>query len=382
MTAVDWGIVGFTLLMAVWGYMQGLIVGFLSLAGFAVGAIVGSRVAPALLAEGSRSPYAPLVALVGALLVGGILASGLELLGFRLRGRIGESLGVVDGLGGAGLVAALGLALAWVGGAVALQTPATSQWRQPIQQSAILSKLNAAFPPSGPLLQALARFDPLPTIAGPKPGVRAPSSAIASDPQVRAASRSVVRVLGTACGLGVQGSGWVAGDGLVVTNAHVVAGQDDTSVQIGGKGDRLDAQPVHFDSRNDLAVLRVPATSAVPALRLNESARAGLSAAVLGFPENGPLDIEPARLGPTRKVLSQDAYGRGPIQRPITAVRGLVRSGNSGGPMVDSQGRVVTTIFAATRRSGSGSGYGVPDSVVRRALGDTGSTVDTGPCSR
>lgn len=381
-TALDWGILGFTLLMAVWGYMQGLIVGFLSFAGFGVGAFVGSRVAPSLLDEGSRSPYAPLVALVGALLVGGILASAFELLGFRLRGRIGETLGVADGLGGAGLVAALGLALAWVGGAVALQTPATSRLREPIQQSAILSELNQVLPPSGPLLQALARFDPFPTVDGPGPGVRAPDSAIARDQQVRAASRSVVRVLGTACGLGVQGSGWVAGEGLVVTNAHVVAGQDDTSVQVGGEGDRLDAKAVHFDSRNDLAVLRVPGVSALPALEINEKARVGTNAAVLGFPENGPLDIEPARLGRTRTVLSQDAYGRGPIDRPITALRGLVRSGNSGGPMVDARGRVVTTIFAAARRSGSGSGFGVPDSVVRRALGRTGSTVDTGPCSR
>jgi len=381
-TALDWGILGFTLLMAVWGYMQGLIVGFLSLAGFAIGALVGSRVAPGLLDEGSRSPYAPLVALVGALLIGGVLASGFELLGFRLRGRIGETLGVADGLGGAGLVAALGLALAWVGGAVVLQTPATFRLREPIQQSAILSELNQVLPPSGPLLQALARFDPFPTVDGPGPGVRAPDSAIARDPQVRAASRSVVRVLGTACGLGVQGSGWVAGDGLVVTNAHVVAGQDDTSVQVGGEGDRLDAQAVHFDSRNDLAVLKVPGVSALPALELNERARVGLNAAVLGFPENGPLDIEPARLGRTRSVISQDAYGRGPINRPITALRGLVRSGNSGGPMVDAQGRVVATIFAAARRSGSGSGFGVPDSVVRGALRRTGSAVDTGPCSR
>ena len=79
---------------------------------------------------------------------------------------------------------------------------------------------------------------------------------------MRAAGQSVVRVLGTACGLGVQGSGWVAADGVVVTNAHVVAGQDDTSVQVGGQGERLDAQAIHFDVRNDLAVLRVPGSRA------------------------------------------------------------------------------------------------------------------------
>ena len=101
---------------------------------------------------------------------------------------------------------------------------------------------------------------------------------------------------------------------------------------------------------------------------MNEAARPGTGAAVLGFPENGPYGVEPARVGRTRNVLSQDAYGRGPVQRRITALRGLVRSGNSGGPAVDGDGRVVTTIFAAARKSGSGSGFGVPDSVVRDAL--------------
>ena len=90
MTALDWIIVFFTVLMALWGYAQGLIVGALSLVGFAVGAFVGSRLAPLLLAQGDQSPYAPLFALVGALMLGGILASGLEVLGFRLRGRLGS----------------------------------------------------------------------------------------------------------------------------------------------------------------------------------------------------------------------------------------------------------------------------------------------------
>lgn len=382
MTALDWGILAFTLIMALWGYAQGLIVGFLSLAGFALGALIGSRVAPRLLEEGSSSPFAPLIALVGALLVGGILASGLELLGFRLRGRLGDSLGVLDGMGGAVLVACLGLALAWVAGAVALNTPGARELREPIQRSSILTRLNAALPPSGPLLQTLARFDPFPTIAGPDPGVRAPDSAIGRDPQVRAAARSVVRVLGTACGLGVQGSGWVAGNGLVVTNAHVIAGQDDTTIQVGGGGPRQDAQAVYVDAGNDLAVLRVQGIGGVPALPLDDGASPGTNAAVLGFPENGPYDVEPARLGRTRTVLSQDAYGRGPTRRRITALRGLVRSGNSGGPMVDGAGRVVATVFAAARKSGSGSGFGVPDSIVRQGLDRARGPVDTGPCSR
>jgi hypothetical protein len=381
-TPLDWIIVAFALLMGVWGYLQGLIVGALSLAGFAAGAFAGSRLGPLLLHEGSHSPYAPLVALIGALVIGGILSSGLELLGFHLRGRLGERFGLADGLGGSVLVATLGLGMAWVIGSVALQTPGARDLRQPIQKSVILQELNSVLPPSGPLLKALARFDPLPTIDGPAADVRRPDSAIARDPQVRAAAASVVKVLGTACGLGVEGSGWVVGDGLVVTNAHVVAGQDDTTVQVRGEGPRHDAEAVFIDSTNDLAILRSSGVSGTPALALNTGARPGTSAAVLGFPENGSYDVEPGRLGETRSVLSQDAYGRGPVRRSITALRGLVRSGNSGGPMVDGNGRVVTTIFAASGTSGSGSGFGVPDSMVRDALTKVAGTVDTGPCAR
>lgn len=380
-TAIDWIIVGFTLLMALWGYAQGLIVGALSLLGFAGGAVVGARLGPLLLEEGSRSPYAPLFALTGALLVGGIVASGLELLGFHLRGKLGERVGLLDGLGGAVLIACLGLAIAWVLGAVALQTPGARELRRDIQRSKILQALNATLPPSGPILNALARFDPFPEIDGPAPDVARPNSRIARDPDVRRAAGSVVRVLGTACGLGVQGSGWIAGDGIVVTNAHVVAGQDDTTVQVEGEGPRHDAEAIWFDSRNDLAILRASGVSGVRPLRIDVGERAGASAAVLGFPENGPYTVAPARLGETRTLLTQDAYGRGPVRRRITLLRGEVRSGNSGGPLVDAQGDVVATIFAATTE-GSDSGFGVPDSIVQDALARADGRVDTGPCTR
>jgi hypothetical protein len=380
-TSLDWIIVAFTVLMATWGYAQGLIVGALSLGGFAAGAFLGSRLGPMVLEEGSRSPYAPLSALIGAILLGGILASLAEVLGFHLRRRLGERLGLLDGVGGSLLVGCLGLFLFWVGGAVALNTPGASELREPIQRSKILGELNAVLPPSGPLIQALARFDPFPRIEGPQPDVAPPNSRIARDPDVRRAARSVVKVLGTACGLGVQGSGWIAGDGVVVTNAHVVAGQDDTTVQIGGVGERVDAEAIWFDSRNDLAILRASGLGGAPPLRLNPDPREGDSAAILGFPENGPYDVRPGRLGHTSTVVTQDAYGRGPVERSITSVRGLVRSGNSGGPMVDTSGRVVTTIFAASVSDGGRAGFGVPDEIVRDALGRAGGPVDTGPCA-
>jgi hypothetical protein len=381
-TALDWIIVVFTVLMALWGYAQGLIVGALSLGGFAAGAFIGSRLGPLLLTEGAESPYAPLFALVGALMVGGVLASSLELIGFRLRHRLGDRLGVLDGVAGSALVACLGLGLVWLLGAVALQTPGARELREPIQRSAILRALNEHLPPSGAILRAFARFDPFPQIEGPQADVRPPNSRIARDPDVRAAERSVVKILGTACGLGVQGSGWVGGDDVIVTNAHVVAGQDDTTVQVQGTGPHLDAQAIWFDPKNDLALLRVSEMSGTRALRLHGNAPQGTSAAILGFPENGPYTVAPARLGTTSTVVSQDAYGHGPVRRAITALRGRVRQGNSGGPVVDGSGRVVTTIFAATVSDDGRSGYGVPDSVVADALASARGPVDTGPCAR
>jgi hypothetical protein len=382
MTAIDWIIVAFTLLMAVWGYSQGLIVGALSLAGFLGGAFLGSRLGPLLVHDGAHSPYAPLFALIGAFLIGGILASVLEVLGFQLRRRLPVRFGVIDGIGGAVLIAAAGLAVCWIAGAVALQTPGARGLRKDIQRSAILRALNKKLPPSGPILNALARFDPFPAIAGPTPRVPAPTGKVASDPDVRAAGRSTVKVLGTACGLGIEGSGWVAKPGVVVTNAHVVAGESDTSVQVQGEGPRHDAQAIWFDSQNDVALLRVPGIEGeVEPLELNVDAKQGLSAAILGYPENGPFDVRPARLGPTSSVRTEDAYGRGPIQRRITSLRGLVRSGNSGGPVVDGRGRVVTTIFAAAVGGRQRVGFGVPDSIVADALGKASGAVGTGPCA-
>jgi S1-C subfamily serine protease len=190
-----------------------------------------------------------------------------------------------------------------------------------------------------------------------------------------------VKVLGSACGLGVEGSGWVADDGLVVTNAHVVAGQKDTRVLPRGRQPGLDAVVVSFDSKNDLAVLRVSGLKA-PTLPLASDPRSGTSAAILGFPGNGPYDVRAGRVGQTREVITQDAYGQGPVRRRITSLRGAVRSGNSGGPMVDKDGEVVTTVFAATT-SGPRGGFGVPNEIVRdalqRAQGSNG--VSTGPCA-
>jgi S1-C subfamily serine protease len=377
LTGIDWVIVGAVVLLALFGWAQGFISGALALVGFVAGAWLGTRLAPLVVSGGRESAWAPAFALVGAIIAGGVLAAGFEGVGTRLRARLrSPAFAAVDGALGAVLTACVGLLVAWVLGAIALR--ADPDIRRDVQRSAILRQLNAVLPPTGPLLNTLRALDPFPHIDGPEARVPAPRAAIARDPEVAAARRSVVKVLGTACGVGVEGSGWVAGDDLIVTNAHVVAGQDDTRVLVEGAEPGLPADAVAFDPTNDLALLRVDGLDA-PALDIARDPPAGTSAAILGFPLNGPYDVRPGRLGQTREVVTQDAYGNGPVRRRIVSLRGIVRSGNSGGPMVDGDGRVVATIFAATT-SGPRGGYAVPNDLVRAALASTGGRVSTGPC--
>ncbi len=383
MTSLDWIIVVGTALFALYGFDRGFIVGALSLAGFVGGALVGTRVASALLPSGDMSPYAPAFGLLGAVFAGGILASGFEGLGLRLRRAVRLApLGVLDGLLGAALSACVALGIAWILGAFALQAPGVGTVRKDIQRSVILRRLNALLPPSGALLHALARLDPLPSLTGPRAAVTPPPQAIVGDPVVRRAAASVVRVLGSACGLGIEGSGWVIAPGTVITNAHVVAGEQDTVVQVGGEHPDRPARVILFDPTNDIAVLRVAGLAAA-ALTLAVDPPEGRAAAILGYPRDGPFDVRPGRIGQTQSVLTQDAYGRGPVSRLLTPLRGLVRPGNSGGPMVDSRGRVVTTVFAATTGTGPPGGYGVANATVARdAAAAAGSgPVSTGPCA-
>lgn len=367
-TGLDWLIVAFTVLLAFYGYRQGFIVGALSLVGFAVGAFLGTRVAPLLLDHGDHSPYAPLFGLVGALLAGGVFAGGLEGLGTRVRSALRiPGMRTVDGLLGAALTACVGLGIAWIIGAVALDAAGSPPLRADIQSSAILRTLDGLLPPSGPVLNALARFDPLPSVRGPAADVPAPTRGILASRGVQTARRSVVRVFGDACGLGVEGSGWVAGPDLVVTNAHVVAGESDTQVQIGGVGRDLPATAIAFDPRNDVAILHVPGL-ALPTLSPAASAATGSSVAILGYPLDGAFDAEPGRLGQTQTVDTQNAYGEGHVLRRITALRGRVRPGNSGGPMVDDRGQLVATVFAALTGTSRAGGFAIPNSLVRADL--------------
>jgi S1-C subfamily serine protease len=378
-TVLDWAILAFTIALGLWGYRQGLIVGALTLVGFGAGAFAGSRLAPLILSEGSESPYAPLCAALGALLVGALAAVAVESFALGLRERVvrHHSLHLADGAGGAALIAAVALGLVWVFGAVALHAPATANLRADVQGSFILRSLNEMMPPSGPVLNALDRVDPAPVIAGPATPLLRPDRRIGGDPDVLGVGDSVVRVLSTACGLGIEGSGWAAAPGLIVTNAHVLAGAEDTTVTT-QHGVELDATAVYYSPANDLALLRVG--SEIPSLKISSRRPEGGSAAVLGYPENGPYALAPARIGETRKTISEDSYGRGPVEREIVAIGGVVRSGNSGGPVVNDRGEVVGTVFAATT-NGTPGGFAIPAELVSDALRQTRAAVATGPCT-
>jgi hypothetical protein len=381
MRTLDWMILAAALLFAVSGYFRGFIVGALSLGGFVVGAIAGTRLADALLAGGASSPYAPLFGLIGALGAGAILAIGFEGVGIRLRrGLRLPFLGTLDGLLGALLSATVALCLAWLLGVVVLALPGTGSLAAEIRSSSILRRLDELMPPSGVVLHALARIDPLPAIAGAGAPVAAPPSAVSMTPALDRAERSVVRVLGTACGLGIEGSGWVIGPDEVLTNAHVVAGESDTVVEVAGEGAGHNATAVLFDPRNDIAVLSVPRLG-LPALTLADETAAGSAGVILGYPLDGPLATEPARVGATATVQTQDAYGRGPLPRLLTAIRGLIRPGNSGGPVIDASGAVLTTVFAATTSAGPHGGYGVANATVRAELRGVGAAVSTEGCT-
>lgn len=376
MNIADWIAVAVIALAAVAGFRRGLLTGALSLAGLVAGALLGARFAPEIV--GDASPWVPLVALGGAA-IGGMLGqiSG-AFVGRSARGLISilPPLRWLDSAGGSALGLCTGLAICWVVGATLLYLPGQTEGRRLAQESRVVSALTQALPPAT-VMDAVERIDPFAAIVGPAAGVDPPDPSILSVAAVRAARPSVVRITGYACGLGVEGSGWIVGPGLVVTNAHVVAGVDRPSV------DRRDghshgARVVSFDAHNDVAILRVPGLPGKP-LGLADPEREQ-PGALLGFPGNGPFRATPVRMGRSAKIGSRDAYGRFTLGRTVIALRGNVEAGNSGGPVVDSSGRVIATIFGA--RQGSDDGYAVPNRQVSNALENAGPPLETACVAR
>ncbi|MGB3682551.1 MAG: MarP family serine protease [Rubrobacteraceae bacterium] len=355
----------FVVLVVARGARTGFLAGVFSLAGVVVGVSLGSRLAPFLLPENESAVFRAGITLATILafaVLGDVLARAVgSFLRARLSGPASEAL---DGLGGAALGLALSLTVVWIMGVFTLQAPLLASLHPTVEKSRILQVLNEQMP-SELLTKAVAELDPLPEIRAPEANVADPDRGILSDPDVLAASSQTVRVTGIACGYGIEGSGWVAAPNTVVTNAHVVAGEARTRVQSGGTGAYRPARVVFFDKKNDIAILRVPKLGLSP-LPLAEP-EPDESVAVIGFPENGPLDIRAGRTGGTRRVLSSNAYNQGPVERTVTSLRVYVRPGNSGGPAVNAEGEVVSTIFAS-RSDSSRSGYGIPSQIVRQRL--------------
>lgn len=365
MAALDILIALFVLLAVLRGTRTGFLAGVFSLVGVVVGASLGSRVASSLVTNGDNPIYGvgvTLISVVAFAVLGEILA---RLVGGSLRNRLSNPASTtLDNLGGGALGLVLSLVFVWAVGVLALQSPPLAGLRPAVEESRILRSLEARMP-AGLLTQAVAELDPLPEIQGPDPDVAPPEAGIVSDPDVRSAAGRTVRVTGVACGYGVEGSGWVVARNLVVTNAHVVAGEIVTRVQPGGMGPSRRAEVVVFDDKNDVAILRVAGLGLDPMPLARP--KAGEATAVLGFPENGPLDIRPARTGTTQRVISGDAFNPGPVERTVTSFRVYVRPGNSGGPVVNGDGEVVATVFAS-RADSDNAGYGVPSTLVQQTV--------------
>ena len=369
MHLVDWIALGIVGLGALSGLRRGLIVTILSLAGLAAGAMIGARAAPHFLHGGSSSPYTPLIGLGGALVGALVLQAVASLAGSFARKslRVLPPLGLLDSIGGLVAGAVLGLAVVWVAGAAALQlpnrVPGLPHMHQQVEQSVVLKRLNTTISPRT-ILRAFARIDPFPQVNGLAPPNASIPEHVLAPADVAVLRRSVVRVRTTACGLGIEGSGWVARAHLVITAAHVVAG---------GRGITVNghvAYPLVVNRHDDIAVLRVPALFAAPLPVANP--KRGDPVDILGYPENGPFAAEPGRIGVTAEVLVSGNL------RQVTSLNGLVRQGNSGGPAVNAHGRVESTIFAA--RVGSRAGFGTPALLVMRALAQARGIVTTGSC--
>jgi S1-C subfamily serine protease len=363
MSSADLLVVLLVAAAAVYGAARGFVVQALSLAGLVLGGFLGSRIAPHVFIGGETSIWVPVASLIGAVVGALLLQSAATAVSMPLVRAVARGPArVADALGGALLGGGVGLALAWLFAVVALQQPSLGLQRD-IQRSGILTSLFAAVPPID-VLNALGRFDPLPLVGG-LPGAQLPSPdpSVRNSAGARAAQRAVLKVLGTSCGLGVVGSGWVVGTDLVATNVHVVAGQSDTHVLVPGGRD-LDATLVYSDERNDVALLRVSGLATKP-LRPAAAPDEPRPVTLLGYPGNGPLVAAAGTAGPGRRVLAEDAYGRGPFLREVVPLRGEIRRGDSGGPAVDSSGRVVAMMFAATR--GERSGLGIPVDLVEQA---------------
>ncbi|MEE1926868.1 MarP family serine protease [Streptomyces sp. TRM 70351] len=382
-----------TAAFAVAGYQRGLVVAVLGLAGFAGGAVVGVWLLPFTLDLVERgTTAATAVAVATVLLPAGVGHALLSRLGWALRGSLRRSpVRRLDALGGA-LAGAVALPLvAWMA-ASALVTSPSPQMNQAIRESRVLQTVHDRMPEQAPTW--FSRATNALTTAGfpqvfnpfenePVTGVAEPAGDAVTEAATAAAQRSSVKVTGVAVvdgrRQGQEGSGFVFAEERVMTNAHVVAGVDRPTVAVGGVGGALPATVVYFDPDTDVAVLRVAGLDA-PALEFAADTGRGDPAVVAGYPGNGGLDLRAATVAGEVPARGQDIYGTSVVTREIHPLRGTVRPGNSGGPLLTPDGEVAGVIFARSA-SDPDTGYALTTGQVRRAAevgGTATSAVDTG----
>jgi S1-C subfamily serine protease len=370
-TLADVVVIAWVGLMAAQGFFRGLAAQVLSIVGVAIGAVAGSWLAPRVV-PGEPTLASLVGALAGAVLLGA--AAGSLVGSARRFVLLRPPLRLVDTWGGAIAGAVVGLGFAWLAAVFFLHEPSLGL-RSSVQRSAILPRLLRAVPPDN-VMSALDRIDALPLLPGIEERLPEPDPSVLQSRGARAAAASVVKVQGTSCGLGAQGSGWVVQRTLVATNAHVIAGQRDTNVLSPG-GQTLPARVVYVDVANDVALLRVHGLQAPP-LATREGNGFPKPVVLLGYPRDGALTAVAATAGEPRTVLAPDAYRKRVRPRQVVPLRGGVEPGDSGGPVVDRRGAVVAMIFGGTKR-GQG-GFGVPVSIILRGVSTPLRPVSSGPC--
>jgi S1-C subfamily serine protease len=345
-------------LFAISGYRQGFIVGGLSFVGFVGGVIVGMLVAPPIVkAVVGGSAQQALLAIVIPFLtatLGQLLASSI---GSALRNRVTwESARSVDAVGGACVSGVALLVVAWLIGSALVTSPFT--WlRTQVKDSAVLHSVNAFMPDQADTwfssFRGFVSKTGFPQVFGGLGGdsivgVPAPDTKILNTPELRASRRSIVKIIGTArgCQRRIEGTGFVYAPDHVMTNAHVVAGVDSGPTVYAMGGGTYRAKVVLYDSKRDVAVLYVPGLH-LPSLSFDGTAQTRDDAVVAGFPKNHDFTTRAARIRAKQTARGPDIYHSGYVTREIYAIRALVEQGNSGGPLLATNGKVYGVVFAA-----------------------------------
>jgi S1-C subfamily serine protease len=353
---VDVVLILLMLVFAISGYRQGFVVGAMSFAGFFSGALIGLQIGPLIgqqFADEALRVVVSLVAIFGLAVLGQALAGWL---GTRLRHAITSRGGqVADDIGGAAVSLVAVLLVAWLV-AVPLGSSSLPWLARSVKNSALLHAINGVMPQQAQSLSNALRDTVdtrgFPNVFGDLTPTRvrdvpAPDPKLAGSQLVATSQRSVVKVLGNApsCSRRIEGSGFVYAPQHVMTNAHVVAGTRSIAVEV--NGDRHDGRVVVYDPERDLAVIYVPGLQAPVMPFASRDVATGSDAIVIGFPLDGPYNAQSARIRDVRKITGPDIYDSANVTREIYTIRALVRSGNSGGPLLSTNGVVLGIIFAA-----------------------------------